>query len=192
MIQMPRRSVTRFFIPLIDVLILLFCIFLMMPLVKEGSAGAGESPLTAGQAQQLRQEMDRLRGRLVELERTRESPRELLAEIERLKAENRRALADRLGVRTLQIDATGALSYLDENADRVEVREQADALALVDRDRQRVAARNRELYYLVLYPREPGSLHPTKAEREQIERWFKGVQLGWDIPGEGPGGGTRP
>ena len=33
MIQMPRRSVTRFFIPLIDVLILLFCIFLLMPLV---------------------------------------------------------------------------------------------------------------------------------------------------------------
>ena len=35
MLEMPRRSVTRFFIPLIDVLTLLFCIFLMMPAVKK-------------------------------------------------------------------------------------------------------------------------------------------------------------
>ena len=35
MIQFPRRSVTRFFIPLIYVLTLLFCIFLMMPAVKK-------------------------------------------------------------------------------------------------------------------------------------------------------------
>ena len=34
MITPPRRSVTRFFIPLIDVLILLFCIFLLMPFVS--------------------------------------------------------------------------------------------------------------------------------------------------------------
>ena len=33
MIQMPTRSVTRFFIPMIDVLTLLFCIYLMMPMV---------------------------------------------------------------------------------------------------------------------------------------------------------------
>ena len=35
MIAMPKRSVTRFFIPLIDVLLLLFCIFLLMPLANE-------------------------------------------------------------------------------------------------------------------------------------------------------------
>ena len=35
MIQMPRRSVTRFFIPLIDVLTVLFGIFLLMPIVRE-------------------------------------------------------------------------------------------------------------------------------------------------------------
>jgi len=33
MIRLPQRSVTRFFIPLIDVLTLLFCIFLLIPLV---------------------------------------------------------------------------------------------------------------------------------------------------------------
>ena len=33
MIERPKRAVTRFFVPLIDVLILLFCIFLLMPFV---------------------------------------------------------------------------------------------------------------------------------------------------------------
>ena len=37
MIKRPHRSVTRFFIPMIDVLILLFCIFLLMPFVSQGS-----------------------------------------------------------------------------------------------------------------------------------------------------------
>src|SRR5690242_15112781 len=40
MIEFPRRSVTRFFIPLIDVLTLLFCIFLLMPMIKP----AGDTP----------------------------------------------------------------------------------------------------------------------------------------------------
>ena len=34
MIVMPRRSVTRFFIPLIDVLLLLFVVFLLMPIAN--------------------------------------------------------------------------------------------------------------------------------------------------------------
>src|SRR5207245_9644794 len=54
MIQFPRRSVTRFFIPLIDVLTLLFCIFLLMPMIKETgeaqeSAGTSAADLTLGQ-----------------------------------------------------------------------------------------------------------------------------------------------
>ncbi len=93
MIRPPHRSVTRFFIPLIDVLILLFCIFLLMPIVEEGSSGPGSgAKLTAGQAQQLRQELDRLRRHIAELERTRPSPRmqELEREVERLRRENQR------------------------------------------------------------------------------------------------------
>ena len=42
MIRPPHRSVTRFFIPLIDVLILLFCIFLLMPYVKPVEGEAAE------------------------------------------------------------------------------------------------------------------------------------------------------
>ena len=40
MIHMPHRSVTRFFIPLIDVLLLMFGIFLLMPMVKPAACKA--------------------------------------------------------------------------------------------------------------------------------------------------------
>ena len=42
MIEMPRRSVTRFFIPMIDVLTLLFCIYLLMPMVSEADGGESD------------------------------------------------------------------------------------------------------------------------------------------------------
>ena len=63
MIQLPRRSVTRFFIPLIDVLTLLFCIFLLMPVIRPAEESEGEpaappgTPLTTRE----RQELERLR-----------------------------------------------------------------------------------------------------------------------------------
>ena len=41
MIQLPHRAVTRFFIPLIDVLILLFCIFLLLPFVSKQDGEEG-------------------------------------------------------------------------------------------------------------------------------------------------------
>src|SRR5262249_3368700 len=37
MIQMPHRSVTRFFIPLIDVLFLMFSMFLLLPFMQPGA-----------------------------------------------------------------------------------------------------------------------------------------------------------
>ena len=57
MIRMPRRSVTRFFIPLIDVLILLFCVYLLMPIVQTpsdaGDPTGGNSPLTQAERREL-------------------------------------------------------------------------------------------------------------------------------------------
>lgn len=192
MIRMPRRSVTRFFIPLIDVLILLFCIFLLMPIVEEGAEGPGGSKLTAGQAQQLRSEIERQRKRIAELERTRPSihTSELEEEVARLRRQASRSVADRLVIRTFQIDSkTGALAYYDP--ERVVVRNQAEALALVDRDRNSTVGSNRELYYLIIEPRDPNNSYPTDEDRRRIARWFKGVTLGWDSPKKGPGGGKR-
>ena len=43
MIRMPQRSVTRFFIPLIDVLTLMFCIYLLLPIVETPSTDPATS-----------------------------------------------------------------------------------------------------------------------------------------------------
>ncbi|HMF11926.1 MAG TPA: hypothetical protein VKE94_06450, partial [Gemmataceae bacterium] len=63
MIKLPRRSVTRFFIPLIDVLLLLFCIFLLMPLVKGGSETQGDEvdAVRPERVRKLEEEVERLR-----------------------------------------------------------------------------------------------------------------------------------
>ncbi len=195
MITLPRRAVTRFFIPLIDVLILLFCIFLLMPIAEEGAAkAAGEEKLSPGEAMRLRQELDRLRTQIALLERTRESPRtqELLDEVQRLRQQAQRSVTDRLVIRTLQVDPqNGELVYYDP--ERLVVRDQKDALDLADRDRQTVAGTGRELYYLVLVPREWGkglALRPTRDDFDRVERWLKDVPHGWDVPQRGrPGGG---
>lgn len=174
MIQLPQRSVTRFFIPLIDVLTLLFCIFLVLPLAKEpGDASADVADLE-----------ERLRQKEEELERLRASgrdlPRELREEIEQLRQAKGKALQTRLAVHVLEIDPqTGRLYYRDP--ERVEVRTEADAHALIENDHRKLG--QKELYYLILYPRSPGSTYPTRGQREQYDRWFEGVALGYDIPG---------
>src|SRR4051794_8871495 len=106
MIELPRRSVTRFFIPMIDVLILLFCIYLLMPMV-----GGRESPEAAAERRRME---DRLR--LLEKERQLQGkdaealPDELRRKLEELRKLKAKELQQRLAVRVLQIDAgTGKL-----------------------------------------------------------------------------------
>ncbi len=184
MLQMPQRSVTRFFIPLIDVLTLLFCIFLLMPLVKSTSDDESEAERQAREERlrELEQEVDRLHRQGDQL------PAAVKEELERLRREKVQALKDRLVVRVLEIDgATGRLYYHDPG--RVEVRNQADARALIDRDRRERGTGSHELFYLILYPRDRNSPYPTKDQYNQYERWFEGVALGFDIPGAGAEGG---
>ena len=187
MIRQPRRSVTRFFIPLIDVLILLFCIFLLMPIVEEGSSGpGGDAKLTPGQAQQLRQELDRLRAQVAKLEQTRESPRmrELEEEVARLRRAASRSAAERTALRFFEIDSkTGALFYYDP--ERVVVRDQADAEHLVDRDLRAANAAGLELVYVILLPRVMGIYHPTDDDITRIAGWFQprekdGLRVRWE------------
>jgi hypothetical protein len=182
-IRLPQRSVTRFFIPLIDVLTLLFCIFLVMPLVgqSEGEADASR----AEKERQLNEELEALRRNQPDLSRR------LQDELERLRHEKVQALKERLAVRVLEIDgSTGKLYYRDP--DRIEIRNQADARELIDRDRRLRGIGQRELYYLVLYPRDRKSVYPTEGQRQDYERWFDGVALAFDIPGAAPARGKRP
>src|SRR5258708_21061220 len=93
MIRPPRRSVTRFFIPMMEVLTLLFCIFLLMPFVKSaGDEGADGGPAVQPGPEVIADPADVAR-RLAEAEK----------ELERLRKE-KGDFASRLEVRTLEID----------------------------------------------------------------------------------------
>jgi hypothetical protein len=178
MIRLPQRSVTRFFIPLIDVLTLLFAIFLLLPLVKP-SGGAEEDLLE--REKRLRDDERRLEQRKAAGELTKKDRDDL----EQLRKDRGKALKDRLAVRVLEIDGKdGTLFYRDP--ERVPIASQADALALIERDRRERGVKQRELYYLILYPRERKSPYPTRGQREEYDRWFEGVALGYDVPGKGP------
>jgi hypothetical protein len=170
-IRPPRRSVTRFFIPLIDVLIVLFGIFLLLPSVRlaprdpaDDPAGrpaapaAGDAAEAAQQLQAARQEVESLRRRLDEQ-------------------------MQKLLVRTLEIDGqTGKLYALDP--DRHELASQAEAQAYISRVRER--ARERPVYFLFLLPRTV-SPYPTVEQVKQYRRWFQeaNVPFGFDDPGTG-------
>jgi hypothetical protein len=185
MIRPPRRSVTRFFIPLIDVLTLLFCIFLLMPVVRTGGEGTeAESAAAREQLRQLERELEALRAQ------GKETPEALRKEIERLQQEQNRSLQERLKVRVLQIDpADGTLFYHDP--DRVNVKTRADARELIEQDRRDLRGSKRELYYLILYPRGPSSF-PLREQREEYDRWFAEVAHGWDVPGSVAPRGGKP
>jgi hypothetical protein len=185
MIVLPKRSVTRFFIPLIDVMILLFCIFLLMPMVK----GPDEEGPAADYAREER--LRQLEEEIARLKRDgAEEPKALQEELQRLRQERLKALQERLRIRVLEIDAnTGKLYYND--AGRVEVT-QAKARELIAQDRIDLAGGRAEVYYLILFPRDPNSPFPLRYQREDYERWFGDVPHGWDVPGSGPARGGPP
>src|SRR5262245_46442784 len=171
MIRPPRRSVTRFFIPMIDVLTLLFCIFLLMPFVKSASEEeANGGPGTASAPDVITDPADVMR-RLQESEK----------ELERLRKE-RGDVASRLDVRTLEIDKdSGELLYYDPQPLKLVTRE--DAARLIARHREEVRKANRELYYLFLFPRDPESAGlPRRSQEDAYKQWFKDVPYGIDNP----------
>jgi hypothetical protein len=185
MIVLPKRSVTRFFIPLIDVLTLMFCIFLLMPVLqKADSSSDADKGAMAVQLRQMQDELARIRAQGGDT-------RALQEQLEKLRQQVGKSIKDRVAVRVLEVDAkTGKLYYNDP--ERIEIRNQADASTLIERDRRERGVGQRELYYLILYPRDRNSSYPTVAQYEQYQRWFEGVALGFDIPGEIAHGGSRP
>jgi len=166
MIQLPRRSVTRFFIPLIDVLTLLFCIFLLMPVVQPADEDQDSAASPADEA-------------------ARQRKIEMIKELQRLRSEKIKALQDRMAVRALEIDPhTGKLYYYDparKDDRRVEITK--DNVEAIIKTEQR-AARGEDVYFLILFPRPAtgGSPFPLAEQQESYDRWFAGVAHGYDIP----------
>lgn len=176
MIRPPKRAVTRFFIPLIDVLILLFGIFLFLPFVSrtEGTPDPNADPTSQAGVQST----EDLRKRLVELELKLERANQEIARLNRDLANP----ANRLSVRVLEIDAdTGRLFYFDPDSPepRQEIRNQADAQRLIDQ--QRRVARGKDVFFLLLYPRKLTGF-PLQQQVDTYRRWFKDVPHGFDNP----------
>lgn len=166
---LPRRAVTRFFVPLIDVLILLFCIFLLMPFVS-----APPAPETADEKDEPQKKAP-LPEKVQDLQRELSEARDRISRMEQV-AQAR--LTDRLVVRVLHTDRKdGTLFYYDP--DRREIRTEADAKRFVF-NQQTLATQAggvKDLYFLILYPDNPQGF-PTAAQEAQIRRWFR------DIPHE--------
>jgi hypothetical protein len=182
MIQLPKRSVTRFFIPLIDVLTLLFCIFLLMPMVKsasEADSGSPEPSIAPMNAEE-RQELEQLRQeKKAWLEWNR-----LQEELKLLNAKVREALEQGMFLRVLEIGDEGKLFFYDPSREkdrRVEITKDNVESFL---ETQKRLARGKELYLLILYQRRlegfPG--FPLQEQREEYDRWLQEVAHGYDIP----------
>jgi hypothetical protein len=166
MLTPPRRSVTRFFIPLIDVLILLFAIFLLMPFVSGPSASEPKDTKVAPP--------ERLPTDVIELQKQLKEER---ARVERLRQASQANIRDRLSVRVLQIDRKdGTLYYYDP--ERQEIRTETDALKLIGDQRATAAREGKDMFFLILLPAK--SSFPTQEQVDQIRQWFKEVPIGFD------------
>jgi hypothetical protein len=171
MIERPKRSVTRFFVPLIDVLILLFCIFLLMPFVTSEPAAESEDKAKA-KAKAPEPELPRdVKDLQDELQRARR-------ELDLLRAE-RGNLADRLSVKVLEIDPRDGRLYYLQDGQRVNVTTQAMAENLISLHRR--ASGTRDPFFLILYPRVKSG-YPEQQQADDYARWFRDVQFQFDRP----------
>jgi hypothetical protein len=181
MIQMPRRSVTRFFIPLIDVLILLFGIFLLLPIAAE-TEQEERFEAAADQAESAEVLERELRRRTQELQKFEElrpalaKVEQLQEEIDALRARSKESLQQRVEFKVIDIDPkTGAIFYQDParpDAPPASLGDAKAARALIERHRRE--APGRDLYYYFLYPR-PETGYPTAGQEYDYRRWFAGV-----------------
>ena len=181
MIVMPRRSVTRFFIPLIDVLLLLFVIFLLMPIANLDELE--EKRQTAGDLSDTVDSLEReLQRRIQQLHKLEDAgaPLEelerLRAELEKLRQAAKQPLHQRTAIHIIDIDGkTGAISYYDAAQPQqplVKLDDEKKAATLIERHQR--DAGGRELYYLFLYPR-PETAFPTRGQERNYQTWFAKV-----------------
>jgi hypothetical protein len=174
MITLPKRSVTRFFIPLIDVLILLFCIFLLMPFVS-APAKNDDPAETKTAPPELPSDVKELQKKLLAANRDRD---EAVKRLERYQKER----GERLVVRVLEIDpGTGRLVYYAPG--RQEISSQAQAEQLIAYEKR--LAGEKDIFFTIQYPRQAAK-HPTDTDLASYRDWFRHVPHGFEIPRAGP------
>jgi hypothetical protein len=177
MLQMPHRSVTRFFIPLIDVLTLLFCVFLIMPAAEPGVPYSEGEPAPRPPARDTGATLTE----------------KLKAELDQLRKEKMKALQQLVKPQILDIDPNTGQLYSFQGGDlpqRIEIANRTDVINMVNRHRRERNFDQREPYYVIRYPRERNTGFPTVAQRKAYEDWFQGVAaLAFDNPNDTLEGG---
>jgi hypothetical protein len=187
MIQMPRRSVTRFFIPLIDVLLLTFGVFLLMPIAAETELdqqrqeAAEKGEAAAGLEQKLNisiEELYKLEALLPDLERA----EALKKENDLLRSVAHQSLQQTLTVRVIKTNPkTGAIFWYDparaEGEQEVPIPDAKTARALIAQHKQE--AMGRSVYYHFLRQRGP---RPTEKQDREYRGWFKDVPNSLEVP----------
>jgi hypothetical protein len=177
MIAMPRRTVTRFFIPLIDVLLLLFCAFLLMPMVNEEELDKNIQSATdlTEVVSSLERELERRNQDVGKLEDPRPEPgdlEKLRAEVERLRKE-RKDITQRIAFKIIDIDsADGSLTYAEPTGldqERRRITDETMAHQLIEEHKRQ--AKGQELYYYFLYPRVESG-YPTRHQAKEYGAWF--------------------
>jgi septal ring factor EnvC (AmiA/AmiB activator) len=189
MIHMPRRSVTRFFIPLIDVLLLLFVIFLLMPFVSEeeseAMAARAKFEDQADEIDRLKRQLARQKDELAKLRHLRDPQDEidrLRAELERVSDELKRLAGARFdqfhrALRIIEVDAaTGNLTYFDaanakEPLLRIDSPKKADALIA----RLQKETDGKELFLEFYVVGHPASVAPLRRSLLDKKPWFDRV-----------------
>jgi hypothetical protein len=176
MIQRPTRSVTRFFIPLIDVMILLFCISLLMPFMSEpGNAEAtnvskpADDPEKTPTPDEMKTQIAALRSDL-ELARR---------EIKKLQDEKANP-TERLSICVLEIDPKNGRLYILRNGERMVITDQRTAQDVID-DFKRRAGVTKDPYFLILLPREQSD-YPDAVQFKEYQSWFADVPHRFDNP----------
>ena len=181
MIEMPKRSVTRFFIPLIDVLMLLFVIFLLMPLASEDDLKKSQesSQNLTEDVESLERELQLMREQLQryrDLEPKLKDLQQLQEELERLKLAAKKGLQERAAFQVIDVDGkTGTIYFYDParaDTPRVPLENESAAADLIARHKKENPGR--ELYYFFLYPR-PETGFPTLTQERTYPRWFRTV-----------------
>ena len=75
--------------------------------------------------------------------------------------------------------ATGGLFY--RNPDKCYLKNKDDVSSLINQDK--LSSKGREIFYMVLFPRDLDSSYPTRGQRENYERWLNGIVWSFDFPG---------
>lgn len=175
MIERPKRAVTRFFIPLIDVMILLFCIFLLMPFMSQpGSADQGDKNAAAKQQSDLEDLKNLNAGLRIDLERAKRDVKQL--------QEERVNPAGRVSVRIMEIDPTNNMLFTYSGGKRKTIDGLRTAQDVIDEQQRIARLEGKEPLFLILLPTGEKGTSIGYDKLQEFKRWFAGVPFNFENP----------